>query len=204
MKIRWAIYLTFVFLVTVGSLVSSCLREVRTQSNGSSPATIKGLFSRLWPAERQTKASWLATRDLVPNTQVSSADIRKPDFPTPVSALGFPESKEIEGKYVTAPIAKNQEIDAQSLTESPQIPAEAGKTLLFYSIQDLGTAAAQINAGAQVYVCETGKPCQGGPYPVEAVLGKPKPSAIVVRVSNSEADRLSILSKSQIRLAALP
>jgi hypothetical protein len=182
MKTRWIIYFVFLLLVTVGSV----------------------LTSHPWHAQPPIKASWLATRYLARNTRISSEHLRKPAFPNPVAAWGLPDEKDLEGKYVTEDIGKDAEVSTSSLSDFPLIQAETNKALLFYSVKDLGTAGANLNAGAQVFVCETDAACDKGPYKVEAALGTSDTSAIAIRVPNAEADSLLKFKKPQIRIAALP
>jgi hypothetical protein len=182
MKHRWVSGSLFFVLVTAGSLLSWYMRGAKS------------------PPE----AVWVSSTVLEPNTRISQRHLKKPDFPTPAAAWNLPEESTLEGKYTTSQIPKGARLSADNLSSLPHIAEEKEQVLLFYDTTGLGSAAAHLNSGAKVYVCDVDKPCEGGPYRVEAVLGKPDSYMVVIRVANTRADSLRKLSKPYLRLAALP
>jgi hypothetical protein len=182
MKIRWTLYLMFLSLVSACSVASSYL----------------------WEHEPSPKPNWLASDDLRRNTRISEEHLLKPNLVTPFEAWQLPDKKLLIGRYTRADICKKTEIDMSKLSTVPQVFAEQGKTLLFFSTQGLGSASSYLNTGAQIYVCDTGGTCPGGPFTVEAVIGKTDISQAVILVSNTDASTLTKLSKPEVRLAGMP
>ncbi len=179
MKWRWIIF--FVFLAAVA--IIAYLRK---------------------PQCAASEAEWKATVRLEKNTRISRIHLKRPNLPTPASAWHLPELPTLEGKYVINKIEKDANVSADQLSVMPNIYAVQGTALLFYNTQDAGLPGTQLNAGAKLYVCDSGKPCETKPYKIEAVIGEKEPYTVVLRVPKTELDRIQKFAKVQLRLAALP
>jgi hypothetical protein len=187
MRLRWIIYGVYLTLIIAGSFRQLII------NTGATPATTCS-----------TSTTWLAAKDLPPNTRISQILLKQPDLRTPADQVRLSDISTLEGKYALSKIKKDCDVTEKQLGKRPVLTQSGTDVLLFYEAQQVGAVPDQLNATAQVYVCEAGNTCQEDPFQVETVFGKDKIETFVIRASAVAAKRLMKIVKPQFHIAALP
>jgi hypothetical protein len=127
MILRWAIFVVF-----VGALLG---------------------FSLRMPHESQ-EAEYLAARNLPVNSRLNSTLWTFQKGETPVAVWGAPKPEDLAGKYLKSEIKEGSPIRVANLSESPKLTFSSESVPFTFSLSDLGSLGAYLNAGAKVYVCD--------------------------------------------------
>jgi hypothetical protein len=157
------------------------------------------------PEASPAPPGYVAVREIQMNTRLSRDHWSFNKGATPLDSWGLPKPEELLGKYARVRISGGQVIRPDQLADVPMLRPKAGTVLLGFESTDLGPAASLLNAGSEVYVCDKENlSCPGGPYLVEAILGKPESPFAIIRATLAQDAELRKISKPKLRLAELP
>jgi hypothetical protein len=148
-------------------------------------------------------AGYIALRNLVKNTRINSTLWTFQKGETPVASWGMPKPEGLIGRYARHDILQGKPITAEALSDLPQLTLDDDKVRLTYNLNVLGPLGSYLNAGAKACVCEQeNSACTGGPYDVEALIGKVDSQLVLIDVTNIQAVELRKIKKPTLRIAA--
>ena len=146
---------------------------------------------------------WIAATHLAAGTRLTATHLKQPAFPNPWSAQSLPDRANLVGRYLRTSREAGQIVLTGDLARMPVLRQHPGQAILFLPTQSLGSAAASLNAGDHVLVCEEAKPCTASPLYVEAVVGETTAPLAAVRVRQQDIEAVRAITKPILVLASL-